>query len=128
MASHRPAPSFAVPLLLAAVLALSACAQGSLQAGQTPATPPVAVAEAPAVEPAPQPAPAPQPVLAARPQPAAQPAPPPEADPDPEPEEAMTRERASGMCWMRYDRSRASLDARMKLVDKCIDEKMRAGR
>jgi len=120
MASHRPALAFIVPLL-ATALALSACAQGNLQAGQTPATPPVAVAEAPAAQPAPQP----QPVVAARPQPAAQPAPP---EPDPEPEEAMTRERASGMCWMRYDRSRASLDARMKLVDKCIDEKMRAGR
>lgn len=118
MASHRPALAFIVPLL-ATALALSACAQGNLQAGQTPATPPVAVAEAPAAQPAPQP----QPVVAARPQPAAQPAP-----PDPEPEEAMTRERASGMCWMRYDRGRASLDARMKLVDKCIDEKMRAGR
>jgi len=118
MASHRPALAFIVPLL-ATALALSACAQGNLQAGQTPAAPPVAVAEAPAAQPAPQP------VVAARPQPAAQPAPP---EPDPEPEEAMTRERASGMCWMRYDRSRASLDARMKLVDKCIDEKMRAGR
>jgi hypothetical protein len=63
-------------------------------------------------------------MLAARPQQAAQPTPP----PDPEPEEPMTRERASGMCWMRHDRSRAGLDARMKLVDKCIDEKMRAGR
>jgi len=119
MASHRSALPLTVPLLLAAALALSACAQGNRQAGQTPAARPAAVAEAP------QPAPAPQPVLAARPQPAAQPAPP---EPDPEPEEPMTRERASGMCWMRYDRSRASLDARMKLVDKCIDEKMQAGR
>jgi hypothetical protein len=121
MASHRPALAFIVPLL-ATALALSACAQGNLQAGQTPATPPVAVAEAPAA----QPAPAPEPMLAARPRQAAQPTPPPE--PDPEPEEPMTRERASGMCWMRYDRSRAGLDARMKLVDKCIDEKMQAGR
>jgi hypothetical protein len=121
MASHRPALAFIVPLL-ATALALSACAQGNLEAGQTPAAQPTAVAQAPA----PQPAPEPQPMLAARPQSAAQPTPPPE--PDPEPEEAMTRERASGMCWMRYDRGRASLDARMKLVDKCIDEKMRAGR
>lgn len=118
MASQRPAPALTLPLL-AAALALSACAQGNLQAGRTPAAQP-AIAQAPAPEPMPEP----QPVVAARPQSAAQPAPP----SDPEPEEPMTRERASGMCWMRYDRSRASLDARMKLVDKCIDEKMQAGR
>jgi hypothetical protein len=119
MASHRPSLALTIPLL-AAVAALSACAQGNLQAVQTPAAQPAAAAEAPAA----QPGPAPLPVLAARPQPATQPV----TQPDPEPEEPMTRERASGLCWMRYDRGRASLDARMKLVDKCIDEKMRAGR
>ena len=32
---------------------------------------------------------------------------------------------ASAQCWMKYDTSTASLDARSKLVDKCIDEKMK---
>ena len=115
MASHRPAFILIAPLLLAAALALCACGHGNLQANQPPAAEPAAAA---------QPAPAPLPTMAARPAPAAQPSP----EAEPAPEEPMTRERASAACWMRYDRSRASLDARMKLVDKCIDERMGTGR
>jgi hypothetical protein len=54
---------------------------------------------------------------------AVQPAP----EPPPEP---MTEQRASAACWMKYERGRADLplDARAALVDKCIDERMKAGR
>jgi hypothetical protein len=30
---------------------------------------------------------------------------------------------ASAQCWMKYDKSAVNLDAKAKLVDKCIDEK-----
>jgi len=29
-------------------------------------------------------------------------------------------------CWMKYEASRADLDKRMKLVEKCVDEKTKA--
>jgi hypothetical protein len=32
---------------------------------------------------------------------------------------------ASAQCWMKYDRTAVNLDAKAKLVDKCIDEKMK---
>ena len=58
---------------------------------------------------------------------AAQPAAP-AAQPAPEPEEPLTVERASATCWMTYERQRRlSLDARAALVDKCIDDRMKAG-
>lgn len=43
----------------------------------------------------------------------------PEEDPGP-----MTHARASGECWMKYEKGHPSLDVREKLVGKCIDEKM----
>jgi hypothetical protein len=30
---------------------------------------------------------------------------------------------ASAQCWMKYDKTAVNLDAKAKLVDKCIDEK-----
>jgi hypothetical protein len=113
MGLSRPALMFAAPLLLMAALGLAACNPATIQGLQAPAA-------QPAAEPAAEPAPA----TAAGPAQAAQP----EPEPEPEAAEPMTRERASATCWTRYDRSRASLDARMKLVDKCIDERMQAGR
>jgi hypothetical protein len=32
---------------------------------------------------------------------------------------------ASAQCWMKYDKTAVNLDAKAKLVDKCIDEKMK---
>ena len=43
--------------------------------------------------------------------------------PAPRPE----RHEAAAQCWMKYDKSGGSLDAKSKLVDKCIDEKMHGG-
>jgi hypothetical protein len=37
----------------------------------------------------------------------------------------MERPEASAQCWMKYDRSGGSLEAKAKLVDKCITEKMK---
>ena len=44
----------------------------------------------------------------------------PEAAPAPRPE----RHEASAQCWMRHDKSGGSLDAKAKLVEKCINDKM----
>jgi hypothetical protein len=105
MASRHPAVILSAPLLLVAALALSACAQGALQASQTPAA------------------------AATQPAPTTQPGPAATAAPQAEPEQPVTQERASATCWMTYDGRRGlSLDARMKLVDKCIDERMKAAR
>ncbi len=45
-----------------------------------------------------------------------------------EPEEPMTRSRAARECWMRTEKgsARADLDKRADVVNKCIDDKMRA--
>jgi hypothetical protein len=45
-----------------------------------------------------------------------------------EPEEPMTRSRAARECWMRTEKgsARADLDKRADLVNKCIDDKLRA--
>jgi ABC-type glycerol-3-phosphate transport system substrate-binding protein len=32
---------------------------------------------------------------------------------------------ASAQCWMKYDKTAVNLDAKAKLVDKCIDDKMK---
>ena len=44
----------------------------------------------------------------------------------PEPAEPVTEQQASADCWMHYENGRRSLslDARAKLVDKCIDDRM----
>jgi hypothetical protein len=45
----------------------------------------------------------------------------------PEPEAPpLEMHEASAQCWMKYDKTGGSLDAKSKLVDKCIDEKMKA--
>ncbi len=36
----------------------------------------------------------------------------------------LERHEASAQCWMRHDRSGGSLDAKAKLVEKCINDKM----
>ena len=44
----------------------------------------------------------------------------PEAAPAPRPE----RHEASAQCWMRYDKTGGTLEAKAKLVEKCINDKM----
>jgi hypothetical protein len=106
MASRHLAFVRTAPLLLAAAIALSACAQGAIQASQTPAL--TAAQPAPTTQSAPATAAAPQ--------------------AEPEPAQPVTQERASATCWMTYESRRGlSLDARMKLVDACIDARMKAG-
>ena len=36
----------------------------------------------------------------------------------------LERHEASALCWMRYDRTPGTLEAKAKLVDKCINDKM----
>lgn len=36
----------------------------------------------------------------------------------------LERHEASAQCWMRHDRSGGSIDAKAKLVEKCINDKM----
>jgi hypothetical protein len=36
----------------------------------------------------------------------------------------LTRAEANAQCWMRYDRTAGTLEAKAKLVEKCADEKM----
>ena len=47
---------------------------------------------------------------------------------EPVPEEPMTRTRAARECWMKTEKAsaREDLDKRADLVNKCIDDKMRA--
>ncbi|MBV9260022.1 MAG: hypothetical protein JO205_01490 [Pseudolabrys sp.] len=42
-----------------------------------------------------------------------------------EPAKPRDVHEASAQCWMKYDKSKESLEAKAKLVDKCIDEKMK---
>jgi hypothetical protein len=46
----------------------------------------------------------------------------PAADEAPAPR--LERHEASAQCWMRHDKSGGSLDAKAKLVEKCINDKM----
>jgi hypothetical protein len=48
---------------------------------------------------------------------------PPAQTPQPQPM-PMERHEASAQCWMKYDRAPGGLDAKSKLVDKCIADKM----
>lgn len=43
---------------------------------------------------------------------------------DDRPAPRLERHEASAQCWMRHDRSGGSLDAKAKLVEKCINDKM----
>lgn len=40
-------------------------------------------------------------------------------------EPPMERSEAAGQCWMKYDRSGGSLEAKAKLVEKCIADKLK---
>jgi hypothetical protein len=42
------------------------------------------------------------------------------------PAKPMDVHEASAQCWMKFDKNGGSLEAKSKLVDKCIDEKMKA--
>jgi hypothetical protein len=37
----------------------------------------------------------------------------------------MDRAEANAQCWMKYDKTNVSLEAKAKLVEKCSDEKMK---
>jgi hypothetical protein len=106
---RRPrVPILAIPLLLAAVAGLTACQTD--RAGSVPPAQQAAAAS---------PAPAGQPSARA-----------PAAAAQPEPAGPITEQQASAACWMKYERGRRDLplDARMKLVDECIDARLKAGR
>ncbi len=101
------------------LLALAGCA-GTEPGADALSTPSPQATAAPAA--APQPA-APPPTRAIRDN--ARPAPTPAAPPVVE--EPMTRERASMICWSKYEdgRRKMSLDQRADLVDKCVKATMR---
>ncbi|MBV9556759.1 MAG: hypothetical protein JO254_06735 [Pseudolabrys sp.] len=42
------------------------------------------------------------------------------------PAKPIERHEASAQCWMKYDKAAGGIDAKAKLVDKCIDEKLKA--
>lgn len=104
-------------------------APGPQTAAPAAAAPPPATPSAtpsatpPTAAPAPPPAPAPRVPRATR----GNAAPPPAPEPAAAPEEPMTRERASQICWGKYDdrRKKLSLDQRADLVDKCVRATMR---
>ena len=48
----------------------------------------------------------------------------PAAAADDTPAPRLERHEASAQCWMRHDKSGGSLDAKAKLVEKCINDKM----
>jgi hypothetical protein len=50
------------------------------------------------------------------------PAAPEPAEPPPQP---VLRHEASAECWMKYDKSGGSLEAKTRLVGKCIDDRMK---
>jgi hypothetical protein len=109
------------------VLALAGCAVGEPGSAALTTTPaPQASAAAPAValqEPVATSIPSPNPPPEPERQPLARAATPPQAPaPAAEPQEPMTHERASSICWMKYEdgRHKMSLDQRADLVDKCV--------
>ncbi len=61
----------------------------------------------------------------ATPTPVAAPAAAPIAEPA-KPPERLTATQINEKCWMKYEASRADLDKRMKLVEKCVDERTKA--
>ena len=84
--------------IAACALALAGCAQSNSSAEIAPAA-----------------APAPSPAQSAAPAPA------------PARQAALTPEQAKGQCWMKYenDRRAKSVDERLKLVEKCVDDTLR---
>jgi hypothetical protein len=89
-----------VLILACAALALAGCAQSNSSAEISPAAaPPPAPSTAPSAQPAPAPT----------------------------RQAALTPEEAKGQCWMKYenDRRAKSIDERLKLVEKCVDDTLR---
>jgi hypothetical protein len=93
-------------LMTACALALAGCAQSNSSAEMSATAPP-------------PPASAPPPAQSA--------APPPSSPPPPTRQAALTPEEAKGQCWMKYenDRRAKSIDDRLKLVEKCVDDTLR---
>jgi len=111
IAASRVVTGLALAALLAA---LGACAAGTATSGlATPATASAATAPGPVTA-----APAPSTPAPAQPAPAAT------AD---APAQHLTSTEINEKCWMRTEKFKAdSLDKRMKLVDKCVEEMTRA--
>lgn len=95
-------------LAACALTVLSACAQSNTSSDLAAAAPP------------------PPPSVPGAPAPAAA-TPPPAPAQAPEPKVALTPEEAKGQCWMKYenDKKVKNIDARLILVEKCVDETMR---
>jgi hypothetical protein len=91
-------PRFTLLLAFLCALAVAGCAQSTSSADIAPAAQPAAA------------------------QPAA--SPPPAA---PAPQGPMTPEKAKADCWMKYenDKKVKNIDARLTLVEKCVDDTMR---
>lgn len=94
--------------LMTVAVVLAGCA--ATNPGEMPATTTAAAAASPAPAAAGSPA---SPAAAQR-----------EEEP---PAPKLERHEAAAQCWMKHDKSGGSLEAKSKLVDKCIDEKMRGG-
>jgi hypothetical protein len=102
----------------AALSLLAGCAGGNSSADLSPAAP--QQAEAPPPQPSQSPAPS-RPAPAGRnTQAAAPPAP-------PEPDVVLTPEKIKADCWMKFenDKKIKNVDARLALVEKCVDETSR---
>ena len=101
-----------------ALVTLAGCAGGTSSSDLSPATPeppPQTAAAQPSAQ-TPPPAPAGRAVQSA-----------PAAPPPPAKQAALTPEEAKGRCWMKYenDRRAKSIDERLKLVEKCVDDTLR---
>jgi type IV secretory pathway VirB10-like protein len=96
---------------------LAACAQSNSSTDLSAVAPPP---EPQVIEAEPPPPPAPPGRAAKQAAPAAPP-------PAPAQQAALTPEEAKGKCWMRYenDKRAKSIDDRLKLVEKCVDDTMR---
>jgi hypothetical protein len=125
-----------IAIFVTAAFSLASCAATS-QTAQSAAAAPAAIAQAqpaapPQVAPPPPPVVAPQPASepAARAVPAAARAPRAPAVPaaPPSEDQTMTVTRARELCWMAQEsqKVRRDIDTRLKLVEKCVEEKMNA--
>jgi hypothetical protein len=104
-------------IVVAAVVTLGGCAASTSSSDLSPATPEPQIA---AAQPNTQLSAPPPPAPAGRAAQSAPPAPPAQ-------QAALTLEEAKGRCWMKYenDRRAKSIDERLKLVEKCVDDTMR---
>jgi hypothetical protein len=95
-----------------AIMLMTACALAALAGGAQSNSSAEMSAAAP-----PPPAAAPPPAQSAAPAP----------PPPPAKQAALTPEEAKGQCWMKYenDRRAKSIDDRLKLVEKCVDDTLR---